>query len=78
MKHFTDVFEQPNSKKGRLLINDQPVGGLKLAENLHEYGLQNGQLIFVEFLEANNTWPTDVYKAAQKAKGQNDKDSAPG
>ena len=78
LRHFTEVFGQPNPKKGRLLVQEQVIGGLKLVETLDEFGLQNGQLIWVEFLQSNNTWPTDVYKAAQKAKGSGEGEAPSG
>jgi len=30
LKHFAEVFDFPNPKKGRLLIEDQVISGLKL------------------------------------------------
>jgi ubiquitin C-terminal hydrolase len=63
---MSDFYQQPNSKKARLLIDDQVVSGLKLNQSLEEFGLISGQLIYIEFLEPNNTWPTDIHRASQK------------
>jgi hypothetical protein len=62
LKHFSQIFEEPNYKKGRLLIDDQIVSGIKLTQTLEEYGIQTGQLLYVEFLLPNNSWPTDNLK----------------
>ena len=63
IKRLTDYFDQPSTKKARLLVDDQVISGLKLLQNLEEFGFQSGQLIYIEFLEANNTWPTDSHRA---------------
>ena len=60
------------------MVQEQVIGGLKLVETLNEFGLQNGQLIWVEFLQSNNTWPTDVFKAAQNAKRSGDGEAPSG
>ena len=66
MKYLTEFYEMPNSKKARLLIDDQVVSGLKLTQSLEEFGLMTGQLIYIEFLETNNTWPSDVHRTGSK------------
>ena len=60
------MFGQPNPKKARLLVDDQVISGLKLTHTLEEQGLQSGQVIYVEFLLPNNTWPTDNLKQKEK------------
>ena len=59
LKHFAEVFNNQNPKKARLLIEEQVLSGLKLADTIEEFGLKDGQIIFIEFLESNNIWPTD-------------------
>ena len=61
LKHFAEVFDQPNiaTKKGRLHIETQVISGLKLNQTLEELGCHSGTVIYAEFLEPNNTWPTD-------------------
>lgn len=66
MKHLTEFYEMPNSKKARLLIDDQVISGLKLAQTLEEFGLLTGQIIYIEFLLQNNTWPSDVHRVGSK------------
>ena len=62
LKHLTEFFEYKNSKKGRLLIEDAIISGLKLTQTLEELDIKNGQVIYVEFLQSNNTWPTDEHR----------------
>lgn len=71
LKHFAQIFEEPNYKKGRLLINDQIISGIKLTQTLEECGIQTGQLIYVEFLLPNNSWPTDNLKNKLKEDKKN-------
>ena len=68
LKHFCEVFNEPNdaTKKGRLHIETQIISGLKLNQTLEELGCHTGSVIYVEFLEANNTWPTDNLKNKSK------------
>ena len=42
LKLFTEVFGQQNPKKGRLLVDDQVISGLKLTHTIEEQGIQNG------------------------------------
>ena len=42
MKHLTEFYDIPNSKKARLLIDDQVISGLKLTQTLEEFGLMTG------------------------------------
>ena len=43
-----------NYKKGRLWIEDQIISGAKLEEGLDEFGISIGQVIYVEYSNANN------------------------
>jgi hypothetical protein len=72
MKTFTEVFEQPNYKKGRLLIGDQIISGLKLQQTMQDIQIRSGQLIYVEYLQPNNTWPTDLMKAKHDQTARSD------
>lgn len=72
MKHFTEIFGQTNPKKARLLVDDQVMSSLKLTYTVEESGIKNGQLIYVEFLLPNNTWPTDNLKEKEKNKNKED------
>ena len=49
-----------NIKRGRLLVDDQVVSGTKLYMSLEEFGLQQGQLVYAEFCNSSNEFPTDV------------------
>lgn len=42
LKHFAEVFHCANKKKGRLLIEDQVLSGIKLTQTLEEYGIHSG------------------------------------
>jgi uncharacterized UBP type Zn finger protein len=48
-----------NSKRGRLWIEDQIISGAKLEETLEEYGISIGQVIYVEYSNNSNQWPTE-------------------
>ena len=62
-----NTFSQ-NIKRGRLLIEDQVVGGTLLYQTLEEFGLRQGQLIYAEFSNSSNEFPTDLLKEATKKK----------
>lgn len=49
-----------NSKRGRLWIEDQIISGAKLEETLEEYGISIGQVIYVEYSNNSNQWPTET------------------
>lgn len=59
-----------NIKRGRLLIEDQVIAGTNLFKTLEDYGLQQGQLIYAEFSNASNEFPSDVLKEKEKGKGK--------
>lgn len=60
---------QNNIKRGRLLIEDQVVYGTTLYQTLEEFGLRQGQLVYAEFSNSSNEFPTDLVreKLQQKA-----------
>ena len=68
LKHFCEVFDEQYiaSKKGRLHLENQVISGLKLNQTLEELSCHNGTVIYVEYLEQNNTWPTDNLKNKNK------------
>ena len=51
-----------NPKKGRLLVDEAIIFGPKQVMTLSEFGVPNGQLIYVEFLNEQNEWPSDIAK----------------
>lgn len=55
-----------NPKRGRLWIEDQIISGAKLEESLEEFGISMGQVIYAEYANANNQWPTDNKVTVQK------------
>ena len=55
-----------NPKRGRLLIDDTVFHGPKLYMTLDEFGVPVGQLIYAEFTNAQNEWPSDVAKRTQQ------------
>jgi hypothetical protein len=48
-----------NPKKGRLLIDDIVLSGTKLIQTLEDFKLNSGTLIFIEFLNELNEWPSE-------------------
>jgi hypothetical protein len=48
-----------NPKRGRLWIEDQIISGAKLEETLEEFGISMGQVVYVEYSNNSNQWPTD-------------------
>ena len=59
-----------NFKRGRIWIDDQIISGAKLEETLEEFGVSLGQVLYTEYANASNQWPTDN-AAAQVKKGAN-------
>ncbi|CDW76980.1 ubiquitin carboxyl-terminal hydrolase 15 [Stylonychia lemnae] len=57
------VTYKENFKRGRLWIEDQVISGAKLETTLEEFGITMGQLIYVEYSNNNNQWPTDKLNA---------------
>lgn len=62
------------------MVENQVISGLKLKQTIEDHGIQTGQIIYIEFLQANNTWPTDNQKnkERQKEKGINENMSSYG
>ena len=48
-----------SSKRGRLWIEDQVISGAKLEESLEDFGISMGQVVYVEYANNSNQWPTD-------------------
>ena len=55
-----------NIKRGRLLIEDQILGGTSLFQSLEDFGLRHGQLIYAEFSNSSNEFPTDLVREKNK------------
>jgi hypothetical protein len=55
-------YGHTNTKRARMLINDEIISGLKLKETLDSLKIGTGTLIYIEFMEPNNTWPTENYE----------------
>lgn len=59
---IVESFNETSVKKARLIINDQVITGLKLQMTVEELKLQTGTVVYIEFLNPNNTWPTELEK----------------
>ena len=55
-----------NYKRGRIWVEDQIISGAKLEETLEEYGASVGQVLYAEYANTSNQWPTDNFLAATK------------
>ena len=66
LKYFTEFFKETNPKKARLIIDNQVISGLRLTQTLEEYPIKHGQVVYIEFLQPNNTWPTDNLKEKER------------
>ena len=62
LKNASEYYGQSNTKKSRLIVNDEIITGLKLQMTVEKMGVENGSVIYVEFLDLNNTWPTENLK----------------
>lgn len=57
---FEEVLKQistqlgENAKRGRLWIEDQIISGANLGENLEEFGISMGQVVYVEYATTAN------------------------
>jgi hypothetical protein len=51
-----------NPKRGRLLIDDTVITGPKLFMTLGDYGMPLGTLVYVEFTNEQNEWPSELGK----------------
>jgi len=47
-------------KKGRLWIEDEMIGGGKLNDRIEDFGISIGQVVYVEYSDQNNVFPTDL------------------
>ena len=56
-----------NPKKGRLLIEDTVISGAKLFMSLGDFGIAIGQLVYAEFCNSSNEFPSDLFKGNDKA-----------
>jgi len=66
-----------NIKRGRLLIEDQVISGTSLFQSLEEFGLRHGQLVYAEFSNSSNEFPTDLKREqGLKKKSQSSKNSS--
>lgn len=66
LKEVSAAFAE-NFKRGRLWVEDQVISGAKLEVTLEEYGISQGQLIYVEYANLNNQWPTDKVSAGPQS-----------
>ena len=64
-------------KRGRLLIEDVVVAGTKLYVSLEEYGLQQGTLIYAEFANSSNEYPTEILAEKNTKDSKNKVKSSP-
>jgi hypothetical protein len=62
LRIISTTFKE-NSKRGRLWIEDQIISGAKLEETLEDFGISIGQVIYAEFANNNNIWPSDKNSA---------------
>lgn len=58
LRDISITFKE-NHKRGRLWIEDQVISGAKLEMTLEEFGISIGQVVYVEYSNNNNQWPTD-------------------
>ena len=42
------------------------LNGLKLKQTVEDAGIKSGQVVYVEFLQPNNTWPTDNFSEKER------------
>ena len=58
LKLISNTFKE-NPKRGRLWIEDQIISGAKLEETLEDFGISVGQVVYAEYANQSNIWPTD-------------------
>ncbi len=68
MLHQISQTYKESQKRGRLWIEDQVISGAKLEETLEDYGISIGQVVYVEFSNANNQWPSDKVTDMEKTR----------
>lgn len=67
-----------NYKRGRIWVEDQIISGAKLEETLEEYGTSVGQVLYAEYANTSNQWPTDnILTATKKQTTTGTPDSSP-
>ena len=59
-----------NIKRGRLIIEDTIISSTKLFVTLEEFGVQQGQLIYAEFANSSNEYPTELLAERNKKDGK--------
>ena len=58
-----------NPKKGRLIVDGSIIYGPKLMQNFEDFGLVTGTLVYYEFLNESNEWPSDKRAAGKETPG---------
>ena len=66
-----------NIKRGRLLIEDAVVAGTKLFVTIEEFGVQQGTLIYAEFSNSSNEFPTEILAEKKASESKNKSKSIP-
>ena len=59
LKVITQLLNKPNHPEGRLLLGESSFHGAKLDFPLARLGIRPGTLLYVEYLQADSTWPSD-------------------
>ncbi len=75
LKYMCQFFKENNLKKARLLIENQVLNGLKLKQTIEDAGIKSGQVVYVEFLQPNNTWPTDNFSEKERVRNKEKNDN---
>ena len=75
LRYMCQFFKETNLKKARLLVENQVLNGLKLKQTGEDAGIKSGQVVFVEFLQPNNTWPTDNFNEKERTKNRDKNDN---
>ncbi len=75
LKYMCQFFKENNLKKARLLVENQVLNGLKLKQTVEDAGIKSGQVVYVEFLQPNNTWPTDNFSEKERDRNKEKNDN---
>ena len=51
------------------------LNGLKLKQTVEDAGIKSGQVVYVEFLQPNNTWPTDNFSEKERVRNKEKNDN---
>jgi hypothetical protein len=51
------------------------LNGLKLKQTVEDAGIKSGQVVYVEFLQPNNTWPTDNFSEKERDRNKEKNDN---